>query len=200
VSKIKYTYIGTLETATAECERLLERNDALERELALRQPVSRTYPCGCITCICEPNEENRCNDCGAKMCGKPDAECDLKQRVIREALRQPSADFEPWLRSVCFQQPTPEAYDLAKCAWVEASKVRQPSADVAGSNVCPDCKCTFLQPFVCVTCGAQKLYDATLRTAEQRAEKAELTLDALSAKCEALERELEFERKLAMQA
>lgn len=25
--------------------------------------------------------------------------------------------FEQWLRSVCFQKPTPEAKDLAQCAW-----------------------------------------------------------------------------------
>ena len=31
-----------------------------------------------------------------------------------------SSDFERWLRKECFQQPTPEAYDLAKCAWREA--------------------------------------------------------------------------------
>lgn len=30
-------------------------------------------------------------------------------------------DFESWLRTVCFQKPTPEAYDLAKSAWL-ASK------------------------------------------------------------------------------
>lgn len=28
-----------------------------------------------------------------------------------------SDGFEPWLRQVCFQKPTPEAYDLAKDAW-----------------------------------------------------------------------------------
>jgi hypothetical protein len=28
--------------------------------------------------------------------------------------------FEAWLRRVCFQPPTPEAYDLAKCAWIDA--------------------------------------------------------------------------------
>lgn len=26
-------------------------------------------------------------------------------------------DFDVWLKTVCFQKPTPEAYDLAKCAW-----------------------------------------------------------------------------------
>lgn len=31
-------------------------------------------------------------------------------------------EFEAWLRSVCFQKPTQEAYDLAKAAWEEATK------------------------------------------------------------------------------
>jgi hypothetical protein len=30
------------------------------------------------------------------------------------------SDFDKWLRTVCFQKPTPEAYDLAKCAWEAA--------------------------------------------------------------------------------
>jgi len=30
--------------------------------------------------------------------------------------------------------------------------------------VCPDCKNSFLQPFTCATCGAEKLYDATVET------------------------------------
>lgn len=30
-------------------------------------------------------------------------------------------DFEKWLRTVCFQPPTPEAYDLAKDAWKHAN-------------------------------------------------------------------------------
>ena len=34
----------------------------------------------------------------------------------------PHSEYEKWLRTVCFQKPTPEAYDLAKCAWAEASK------------------------------------------------------------------------------
>ena len=29
---------------------------------------------------------------------------------------------------------------------------------------CPSCRNAFVQPFVCTTCGAQKLYDATLAT------------------------------------
>ncbi len=31
-------------------------------------------------------------------------------------------EFEKWLRSVCFQKPTPEAYDLAKSAWLEVQE------------------------------------------------------------------------------
>lgn len=30
--------------------------------------------------------------------------------------------FEEWLRTVCFQQPTPEAYDLAWQAWKAAQQ------------------------------------------------------------------------------
>jgi hypothetical protein len=33
---------------------------------------------------------------------------------------------------------------------------------------CPECHNEFMQPFTCTTCGAQKLYDATLATAENR--------------------------------
>lgn len=32
-------------------------------------------------------------------------------------------EFEKWLRTVCFQKPTPEAYDLAKCAWKQSANV-----------------------------------------------------------------------------
>jgi len=31
-------------------------------------------------------------------------------------------EFKKWLNSVCFQKPTPEAYDLAKDAWKAALK------------------------------------------------------------------------------
>ena len=48
-------------------------------------------------------------------------------------------------------------------------------------HICPDCKNVFLQPFRCTTCGAQKLYDTTLRQAEQRAERAEAELAAARA-------------------
>lgn len=45
-------------------------------------------------------------------------------------------------------------------------------------NVCPECKNVFAQSFVCTTCGSEKLYDATLKYAQQRAEKAERELAA----------------------
>lgn len=31
-------------------------------------------------------------------------------------------------------------------------------------HVCPDCRNQFVQPFKCTTCGAQKLYDETVRS------------------------------------
>jgi len=34
---------------------------------------------------------------------------------------------------------------------------------------CLSCKNEFVQPFVCATCGAEKLYDATLKTAQDQA-------------------------------
>ncbi len=40
--------------------------------------------------------------------------------------------FEKWLRTVCFQQPTPEAYDLAWEAWQAAQQSVQ-------SDDCPSC-------------------------------------------------------------
>jgi hypothetical protein len=47
---------------------------------------------------------------------------------------------------------------------------------------CPDCGNTFLQPFVCTSCGAQKLYDTTLTTAYA-------TIDRLRAALTDLQRE-----------
>lgn len=41
---------------------------------------------------------------------------------------------------------------------------------------CPSCQNEFKQPFLCATCGAEKLYDATLRDAVARAESAESKL------------------------
>jgi hypothetical protein len=35
---------------------------------------------------------------------------------------------------------------------------------MSAPHICPDCKCQFVQPFKCTTCGAEKLYDATVRS------------------------------------
>lgn len=34
-------------------------------------------------------------------------------------------DFEKWLRTACFQKPTPEAYDLAKEAWEKSKELER---------------------------------------------------------------------------
>ena len=47
------------------------------------------------------------------------------------------------------------------------------------SQRCPDCRNEFVQPFVCTTCGAQKLYDATLKSAQDEIER----LRALLVEC-----------------
>ena len=47
--------------------------------------------------------------------------------------------FEEWLRTVCFQNPTPEAYDLAKDAWKEARKTARPLDD-SDNPFCDNCK------------------------------------------------------------
>lgn len=39
---------------------------------------------------------------------------------------------------------------------------------MANLHTCPDCKCQFVQPFKCITCGAEKLYDLTVRTQAAR--------------------------------
>lgn len=44
---------------------------------------------------------------------------------------------------------------------------------------CPDCRNEFAQPFVCTTCGAQKLYDVTLQSAQDEIER----LRTLLAEC-----------------
>lgn len=36
---------------------------------------------------------------------------------------------------------------------------------------CPDCRCKFTQPFVCTTCGAQKLYDYTVKSQAEQIEQ-----------------------------
>ncbi|MCR4300656.1 MAG: hypothetical protein NUV51_03525 [Sulfuricaulis sp.] len=57
--------------------------------------------------------------------------------------------------------------------------------------VCPDCRNEFLQPFKCTTCGAQKLYDCTLRSAEERAAELERALAAATAEASDLKAKLD---------
>ena len=51
--------------------------------------------------------------------------------------------------------------------------------ELPNAYVCASCHNIFLQPPTCTTCGAQKLYDNTLRTAERER-------DALRARCDEL--------------
>jgi len=46
-------------------------------------------------------------------------------------------------------------------------------------NRCPDCKNEFLQQFVCTTCGAEKLYDATVVTLQNQLAAAQAEIAAL---------------------
>ena len=43
--------------------------------------------------------------------------------------------FEKWLRTVCFQKPTDEAYDLAKAAWIEATKTTAKRCEDLGKTL-----------------------------------------------------------------
>lgn len=46
-------------------------------------------------------------------------------------------------------------------------------------HTCPDCKCQFVQPFKCTTCGAQKLYDATVLSQGASIERLQAAIDTL---------------------
>lgn len=35
-------------------------------------------------------------------------------------------------------------------------------------RICPSCSCIFHQDFVCTTCGAEKLYDETIRVLKEQ--------------------------------
>lgn len=58
--------------------------------------------------------------------------------------------------------------------------------ELAERRRCPSCSNVFLQPFVCTTCGAQKLYDATLRAAEEAANRLREERATLAARIRAL--------------
>jgi len=46
-------------------------------------------------------------------------------------------------------------------------------------QTCPDCKCQFVQPFKCITCGAEKLYDHTVRSQAGEIQRLQAKLDAI---------------------
>jgi len=48
-----------------------------------------------------------------------------------------------------------------------------------GKHVCPECKTDFVQPFVCISCGAQYLYDSTLLSAQVALDRAHKRIDKL---------------------
>lgn len=49
---------------------------------------------------------------------------------------------------------------------------------------CPDCKNEFVQPFVCTTCGAQKLYDTTVVTLQNQLAAAQAEIATLRVNAE----------------
>ena len=69
--------------------------------------------------------------------------------------------------------------DIARCNAVIRMLEAELAAAQAQMNRCPDCKNKFVQPFTCTTCGAQKLYDATLAEAMDQRDKAVFALQGL---------------------
>ncbi len=122
-------------------------------------PVKELLPCPFCgatasyqTEPCEPLTETdsdslgfiECNHCGArgpvvdgKERHKADAGWDTRYDLIPKT-KEETEDFENWLRTVCFQKPTPEAHDLAKCAWIEARSDLRAKLDALMLEHCPD--------------------------------------------------------------
>ena len=73
------------------------------------------------------------------------------------------------------------AWEASDAAWAAYAAARR------GQEVkhkCPDCKNEFIQPFRCVTCGAEKLYDATVATLQQQNDALRSQLDEARAELE----------------
>lgn len=68
-----------------------------------------------------------------------------ENKRLKETL---SSGFEEWLRTVCFQKPTPEAYDLARDAWKEARKTNLEEIENLKDEID-----TLKKKSVCVYCG-----------------------------------------------
>lgn len=101
-----------------------------------------------------------CSSCTVKKHGRlfPWLEGLKKQCELIETSK---VEFEKWLPTVCFQRPTPEAYDLAWQAW-KAQYSAEPTAEHA-----PELNMTTLLK--------------EFKEIEKRAEKMEAALEAISA-------------------
>ena len=55
------------------------------------------------------------------------------------------ANFDRWLRSVCFQRPTREAYDLAESAWNQAIALEKERCAVVGGREAEKCNLPYGQ-------------------------------------------------------
>jgi hypothetical protein len=86
-------YYEANEALEAESDEDVEAvHRALLRFVSARRALTSTgeepaaqeaFACGCVTCICE--DRVRCHGCGARLCGKPDDECDwLNERSVGE--------------------------------------------------------------------------------------------------------------------
>lgn len=93
--------------------------DESRRDGAHRSPVASKRPDADVSKGSNP-------ECliGAENC--PPAAAPTHDALANEQV-QWMQEFESWLRFVCFQKPTPEAYDLARCAW-NAAALRQSGA------------------------------------------------------------------------
>jgi hypothetical protein len=67
--------------------------------------------------------------------------------------------FEEWLKTVCFQKPTREAYDLARDAWKEGRKTARPLTLTDSDNpFCDNCKEEYCLVSFDNTCAMIRVY------------------------------------------
>ena len=67
-------YFGSAEDCQAAADKLAELAEQMrdQQEALGEQSLSRNQPCGCVICVCEDDEQ--CQGCGAKSCGKHPAD------------------------------------------------------------------------------------------------------------------------------
>lgn len=70
----------------------------------------------------------------------PPASLQVEAAQAPSELSDAPDEFERWLRCVCFQKPTPEAYDLAKDAWKEASRTPADTQDADRYRLLRSCR------------------------------------------------------------